>query len=144
MHILRQVRVVEFDASTPLRAQLEIIAETGVFVSVHTSNLANAQFLQPGSAVFEIIQRNWFWADMDLTFKVGLIVGLPDQHSSISQASSDLTASQLMQDSIASLKTILKGKSQEEYSSEMFFAQQSWSLVLLVKLIGKCVRYSPK
>ena len=66
---------MEFGANTPLRDQLKVIAETGVFVSVHTSNLANAQFLQPGSAVFEIIQRNWFWADMDLTFKVGYSLG---------------------------------------------------------------------
>lgn len=65
-----QVQVAEFNASTPMEEQLRIIAGTGVFVSVHTSNLANAQFLQPGSAVFEIIQRNWFWAEMDLTFKV--------------------------------------------------------------------------
>ena len=39
-------------------------------VSVHTSNLANAQFLQPGSAVFEIIQRNWFWHGLDRSFQV--------------------------------------------------------------------------
>ena len=67
---LRQVRVVEFTSSTPLKEQLQVIASTGAFISVHTSNLANAHFLQPGSAVFEIIQRNWFWANMDLTFKV--------------------------------------------------------------------------
>ena len=30
--------------------------KTGVYISVHTSNLANAPLLQPGSAVFEIIQ----------------------------------------------------------------------------------------
>jgi protein O-GlcNAc transferase len=30
--------------------------DTGVFVSAHTSNLANAMLLQPGSAVIEIIQ----------------------------------------------------------------------------------------
>ena len=64
------MRVVEFDSSTPFKEQLEVIAATGVFVSVHTSNLANALFLQPGSAVVEIIQRNWNWADMDRSFKV--------------------------------------------------------------------------
>lgn len=37
---------------------------------MHTSNLANAQFLQPGSAVFEIIQRNWFWHGLDRSFQV--------------------------------------------------------------------------
>jgi hypothetical protein len=30
--------------------------DTGVFVSAHTSNLANSVLLQPGSAVVEIIQ----------------------------------------------------------------------------------------
>ena len=64
-----QVRVVEFNASTPFKEQLETIAATSVLVSVHTSNLANAQFLQPGSAVFEIIQRNWFWHGLDRSFQ---------------------------------------------------------------------------
>ena len=50
------VRVVEFDATSSLREQLEVMAGTGVFVSVHTSNLANAPLLRPGSAVVEIIQ----------------------------------------------------------------------------------------
>ncbi|PSC72084.1 EGF domain-specific O-linked N-acetylglucosamine transferase [Micractinium conductrix] len=65
-----EVRVVEFNASTPFKEQLETIAATSVLVSVHTSNLANAQFLQPGSAVFEIIQRNWFWHGLDRSFQV--------------------------------------------------------------------------
>jgi len=50
------VRVVEFNSSTPFAEQLRVMQETGVFVSAHTSNLANAVFLQPGSAVVEIIQ----------------------------------------------------------------------------------------
>lgn len=66
-----QVHVVEFNASTPFREQLEIMASTTVLVSVHTSNLANSQFMQPGSAVFEIIQRNWFWHGLDKSFQVG-------------------------------------------------------------------------
>ncbi|PRW56929.1 glycosyltransferase family 61 [Chlorella sorokiniana] len=65
-----EVRVVEFNASTPFKTQLETMASTSVLVSVHTSNLANAQFLQPGSAVFEIIQRNWFWHGLDRSFQV--------------------------------------------------------------------------
>ncbi|EFN54929.1 expressed protein [Chlorella variabilis] len=65
-----EVRVVEFNASTPFRQQLETMASTSVLVSVHTSNLANAQFMQPGSAVFEIIQRNWFWHGLDKSFQV--------------------------------------------------------------------------
>lgn len=53
--------MVEFDSSSSLREQLEMVASTGVFVSVHTSNLANALFLPPGAAVVEILQRNWAW-----------------------------------------------------------------------------------
>lgn len=59
---------MEFDAATPFRTQLEVMAGTGVLISVHTSNLANAQFMQPGSAVIELIQRNWFWNDLDKSF----------------------------------------------------------------------------
>lgn len=62
--------MVEFNASTPFRHQLETMASTSVLVSVHTSNLANAQFMQPGSAVFELIQRNWFWHGLDRSFQV--------------------------------------------------------------------------
>lgn len=51
-----QVRVVEFNASSSLKEQLETMSATGVYVSVHTSNLANAPFLQPGSAVIELLQ----------------------------------------------------------------------------------------
>ena len=65
-----QVRVVEFNATTSFHEQLQIIASTGIFISVHTSNLANAQFLPPGAAVFEIIQRNWCWEDLDKSFQV--------------------------------------------------------------------------
>lgn len=74
--LVTQVQIVEFNASTPMEDQLRIIAGTGVFVSVHTSNLANAHFLQPGSAVFEIIQQNWFWAGLDLTFKVSKMLDI--------------------------------------------------------------------
>lgn len=65
-----QVRVVEFNATTSFHEQLQVIASSGVFISVHTSNLANAQFLPPGAAVFEIIQRNWVWENLDRSFQV--------------------------------------------------------------------------
>lgn len=68
-HVL-QVRVVEFNTTTSFHEQLQVIAGTGVFISVHTSNLANAQFLPPGAAVFEIIQRNWVWENLDRSFQV--------------------------------------------------------------------------
>lgn len=65
-----QVRVVEFNETTSFRQQLEAITTSGVFISVHTSNLANSQFLRPGSAVFEIIQRNWAYHGLDKSFQV--------------------------------------------------------------------------
>lgn len=52
---------MEFDSSSSLREQLEMAAGTGLYVSVHTSNLANALWLPPGAAVVEILQRNWAW-----------------------------------------------------------------------------------
>ncbi len=70
------MRVVEFNASTPFRVQLEAMAASGMFVSVHTSNLANAQFLQPGAAVLELLQRNWVWDNLDRSFQVASF-GLP-------------------------------------------------------------------
>ena len=46
------------------------MADTGVLVSVHTSNLANAPFLSPGAAVVEVLQRNWAWHNLDRSFQV--------------------------------------------------------------------------
>ena len=65
-----KVQIAEFNETTSFRQQLEAVASTGVFVSVHTSNLANAQFLRPGSAVLEVIQRNWAHHDLDKSFHV--------------------------------------------------------------------------
>ncbi|KAK9813868.1 hypothetical protein WJX73_002532 [Symbiochloris irregularis] len=73
IHMLREfgeVRIVEFNSSTSFEHQLRVMASTGVFVSVHTSNLANSQFLQPGSAVVELLQRNWVWHNLDKSFQV--------------------------------------------------------------------------
>ena len=61
--------MVEFDEGTPFREQLAAMAGTGVLVSVHTSNLANAQFLPPGRAVVELLQRNWVWHNLDKSFQ---------------------------------------------------------------------------
>ena len=61
--------MVEFDEGTPFAEQLAAMAATGVLVSVHTSNLANAQFLPPGRAVVELIQRNWVWHNLDRSFQ---------------------------------------------------------------------------
>jgi hypothetical protein len=63
-----QVRVVEFSTKTPFREQLTTMAGTGVYLSVHTSNLANTLFLPPNAAVFEVIQKNWAWCDIDQSF----------------------------------------------------------------------------
>lgn len=73
LNVLREfgeVRVAEFNESTSFREQLEAVSSTGVYISVHTSNLANAPFLRPGSAAFELIQRNWIWHDLDKSFQV--------------------------------------------------------------------------
>eukprot|EP00803_Ostreobium_quekettii_P001826 evm.model.scf_234.8 EVM.evm.TU.scf_234.8 scf_234:85003-87809(-) len=64
-----QVRTMAFDASSSFEDQLEAVRETGIFVSVHTSNLANAAFLWPGSVVIEILQRHWSWEGMGQGFK---------------------------------------------------------------------------
>lgn len=53
--------MVEYGADSTLREQLEMAAGTGLYLSVHTSNLANALWLPPGAAVVEILQRNWAW-----------------------------------------------------------------------------------
>jgi protein O-GlcNAc transferase len=45
------------------------MADTGLLVSSHSSQLANAMFLHPGSAVLELIHRNWNFP-MDISFKV--------------------------------------------------------------------------
>ena len=73
---------MEFNASTTFREQVETMASTGVYISVHTSNLANTPFLQPGSAVFEIIQRNWIWENLDKSFKVRGLHALPAARAS--------------------------------------------------------------
>ena len=73
--------MVEFNETTSFRQQLEAISSTGVFVSVHTSNLANAQFLRPGAAVLEIIQRNWAHHDLDKSFQVR--IGRHDSESGL-------------------------------------------------------------
>eukprot|EP01026_Neomeris_dumetosa_P004514 TRINITY_DN1120_c0_g1_i7.p1 TRINITY_DN1120_c0_g1~~TRINITY_DN1120_c0_g1_i7.p1 ORF type:complete len:345 (-),score=39.36 TRINITY_DN1120_c0_g1_i7:207-1241(-) len=63
------VEVIEFSFTSSFNEQLTKISQTGVFVAVHTSNLANSFFLPPGSAVIEIIQQNWGWNQMDRSFK---------------------------------------------------------------------------
>lgn len=62
--------MVEYNSSSTFGEQVEMMASTGVFISVHTSNLANSQFLPPGSAVIELLQRNWIWHNLDQSFKV--------------------------------------------------------------------------
>lgn len=62
------VRVVEFSSATPFSEQVQVMAGTGVLVSVHTSGLANAMLLPPGAAVFEILPRSWSWAHIDQAF----------------------------------------------------------------------------
>ncbi len=88
---LVQVRVVEFNTSTSFHEQLQVISGTGVFISVHTSNLANAQFLPPGAAVFEIIQRNWVWENLDRSFQVAQTLHPYNSHTSMPQLNQTCT-----------------------------------------------------
>lgn len=55
------MHVAEFGAGATFREQLEAVASADLFVSAHTSNLANALFLRPGAAVVEVLMRNWAW-----------------------------------------------------------------------------------
>lgn len=48
-------QIVEYNSTSSLYEQLLQMRATGVYVSVHTSNLANAPLLQPGSAVVELL-----------------------------------------------------------------------------------------
>jgi hypothetical protein len=50
------LQVVEYNETSSLYEQLLQMKDSGVYISVHTSNLANSPLLQPGSAVFEILQ----------------------------------------------------------------------------------------
>lgn len=68
--LLFQVQVAEFNETTSFRDQLAAVASAGVYVSVHTSNLANSPFLRPGAAVVEVIQRNWMYHGLDQSFQV--------------------------------------------------------------------------
>lgn len=73
-----QVRVAEFNETTSFQDQLAAVSAAGVYVSVHTSNLANAPFLRPGAAVVELLQRNWVWHGLDKSFQAR-----PPMHASI-------------------------------------------------------------
>jgi hypothetical protein len=65
-----RVRAVEFTPATPFAHQLRELSRASLFVSAHTSNLANAPFLRPGSATLELLQRHWGgWGDMDRAFR---------------------------------------------------------------------------
>ncbi len=50
-----RVQIVEYNSTSSLYQQLLQMRRTGVYVSVHTSNLANAPLLQGGSAVVEML-----------------------------------------------------------------------------------------
>ena len=64
-----ELTIVEYNETSSLYEQLLQMTNTVVYISVHTSNLANAPLLRPGSAVFEIIQRNWHWNGLDTSFR---------------------------------------------------------------------------
>lgn len=53
---VRQVRVAEFNESTSFREQLKAVSGTGVYVSVHTSNLVGCHF-QQGACVLIVVTQ---------------------------------------------------------------------------------------
>jgi protein O-GlcNAc transferase len=64
-----RVRAVEFTSATPFATQLREVSKASFFLAAHTSNLANAAFLRPGSVVLELLQRHWGgWGTMDRAF----------------------------------------------------------------------------
>lgn len=65
-----EVKVAEFNETTSFRDQLVAVTSAGVYISAHTSNLANSPFVRPGAAVVEIIQRNWMYHGLDQSFQV--------------------------------------------------------------------------
>ena len=70
LRTLGPVRVVEHVDSTPVAEQVRLAAKTSLLVGVHTSSLAIAPMLRPGSAVLELLQRNWRYEHLDESFKV--------------------------------------------------------------------------
>lgn len=65
-----EVQIAEFNETTCFKDQLEQVTSAGVYISAHTSNLANSPFLRPGAAVVELIQRNWMYHGLDQSFQV--------------------------------------------------------------------------
>lgn len=68
--------MVEHSNDTPMAEQMRSVASTSVLVSVHTSALAIAPMLRPGSIVVELLQRNWRYQHLDESFKVRVVGGL--------------------------------------------------------------------
>lgn len=62
--------MVEHSDSTPVEEQVALAANTSLLIGVHTSALAIAPMLRPGSMVFELLQRNWQYEHLDESFKV--------------------------------------------------------------------------
>ena len=72
--------VRHFTATTlaPFPDQLQAMADTGLLLSRHGPLLANAMFLPPGAAVYELLPYNWDWQRMselyrNLTTSVGTV-----------------------------------------------------------------------
>ncbi|RMZ56114.1 hypothetical protein APUTEX25_004538, partial [Auxenochlorella protothecoides] len=76
LRTLGHVNMVEHSNDTPMAEQMRSVASTSVLVSVHTSALAIAPMLRPGSIVVELLQRNWRYQHLDESFKVRVVGGL--------------------------------------------------------------------
>jgi hypothetical protein len=60
--------VSSFTEGTPLKAQLEALTASDLVVGAHTSALAAAALLPPGTAVLELLPWGWAWGGLDATF----------------------------------------------------------------------------
>lgn len=72
LDVLREygpVQTVQFRSSTPFEEQVQTMANSSIFVAIHTSVLTNAVLLRPGAAVFEITPCNLQWGQLEQFMK---------------------------------------------------------------------------
>ena len=64
-----QVQRFTATPSAPFADHVHTMAETGILVSRHGAMLANALFLPPGAAVYELLPYNWEWRQMSQMYR---------------------------------------------------------------------------
>ena len=66
---LGAVTLAEWTGETGVASQLAEIATADILVSTHTSALAAAHLVRPGTTIIELIPRNWAWGGLDASFR---------------------------------------------------------------------------